>query len=762
MSTSRIDLSRGGMLRPIILGVGSVAAVLILTQFLLPGSAGAARGTPAAILFSGIVTGALNGLTAIGLVLIYRTSRVVNFAQAALGAAGAIFAYNLIIVYRFNYILAFLAAIIFSAAIGAIVELFLRRFFEAPRLVYTIVTIGLATLLGAIGVQAVAGIPIWGEQRDLAATFGQTEINPLPDFSFTLGDLQVPFGAEHLLAIGFLFAAMLGIGWFLRYTRLGMAIRASSENAERAELLGVNVRILSTTVWVIAGGLAGAGLTLLGTTQSFALGGQGAPSVLIAALAAAVIARMRSLPIAVLAALLISVFQRAIGWSFQDDGGLVEAALLGVIIIGLLAQRRTLARAQEASSWESHQEVRPTPFELQGVSSVRTWRRVLVGLAVAFVLGFPWTTESGLVNRASYAALLAMVLLSLVVLTGWAGQVSLGQFGFVAIGAMVGAALTSRAGISFWLALPIAATITAMVAIIVGIPALRIRGLFLGVVTLAFASTVGLVLFEERYFGWLEPRDIRRPTLPFLDFEDERSMYYLSLLFLGLTVMLVVALRRSRPGRVLIALRENENDLQAFGINVVRTKLSAFALSGFICGVAGVLIAHHQRAVGAQAFGPQASLDTFVFAVIGGVGSVTGAMLGSAFQAASQSFPQSDPILAFFLNPATGLLVIMYMAPGGLASLVYGLRDSVYRIVAQRRQIIVPSLMADYDPVVAARQLIPLADPLDDAGLASLGLARRYKLTSELYQQAELSGEGGAPDDRTALGAAAQRASGEA
>src|SRR5207247_5266364 len=140
--------------------------------------------------------------------------------------------------------------------------------------------------------------------------------------------------------------------------------------------------------------------------------------------------------------------------------------------------------------------------------------------------------------------------------------------------------------------LPIGAIITTVVALILGLPALRIRGLFLAVVTLAFSAAVAALLFDERYFGWLQPTNIRRPTLLFVDFEDERSMYYLCLAFLVLTILLITVLRRSRAGRVMIAMRENENDVQAFGINVVRTKLAAFALAGFICGVAGVLFAH--------------------------------------------------------------------------------------------------------------------------------------------------------------------------
>ena len=759
---TRLNLKRGSPLRSLAAALIAGIVVLLITQFALPGGQGGARGTPVSILFSGLVAGALTGMSAIGLVLIYRTSRVINFAQAALGSMGAIFAYNLIVVYHVNYGLAFAAGVVISAIVGLVVELLLRRLFDAPRLVVTIFTIGVASLLGTFGVGAIATLPIWGQGRDLRTAFGQQPIAPWRSFHFTIGHVHLLFRFAHVLALVVLVVAMLAIGGFLRFTRLGIAVRASAENVERAELLGVNVRILSTVVWSIAGALSGAGLVLFGTTQSFSLGGTGAPAVLVAALAAAVVARMRSIPIAVFAAVLISVLQESLRWSFQNHGGVIQAALFLVIVIGLLAQRRTLIREDEASSWAANEEIRPTPRELLGISSVRTWRRVIIGVVGLLILAFPWLGDAGMTNRASYAAIIAMVLLSLVVLTGWAGQVSLGQFAFVAVGAMVGGALTSRAGISFWAALPIGAIITTVVALVVGLPALRIRGLFLGVVTLAFAAAISQLLFDDRYFPWLQPHNIRRPTLLWLDFEDERSMYYLCLGFLVLTILLIASLRRSRTGRVMIALRENENDVQAFGINVVRTKLAVFALSGFICGVAGVLLAHHQRAVGQTAFAPQVSIDIFVFAVIGGVGSVSGALLGATFQTLAQIFPISDPILQTFLNASFGLLVILYIAPGGLVAVAYAIRDSIFRIIAQRRQIVVPSLMADYDPAIVERQLVPLSDPIEESGFTALGDRTQYQLGSSLYKHAARADDGrGAPDERAALGAAALRAAGE-
>ncbi len=740
-----------------LLSVAAGIVVLVVTQFGLSGGGGSGRGTPIAILFSGLVKGALSGMAALGLVLIYRTNRIINFSQAALGGVGAIFAYNLVIVYNLPYALAFAAAVLISAGLGAVVELFLRRFFDAPRLVLTILTIGVATVVSTLGIGAIAGLPIWGESRDLAETFGGTQIVPARSFEFFIGDLQLPFRAAHLLTLGALVVSMAFVAWFLRFTRYGVAVRASAENTERAELLGINVRVLSTLVWTIAGALSGIALTLSGTIENFNVVGRGGPNVLIAALAAAVIARMRSIPLAVWAAIVITVLQSAVVWSFREEGAIVEAALFLVIALGLLLQRTTLARGEEASAWEATNEIRPTPRELLEVGGLRRWRRALAGLGAVLVLGFPFVTTSDVVNRGSLAAIYAIVFLSLLVLTGWAGQVSLGQFGLLAVGALSAGAITSRAGLSFWLAVPIAAVVTAVVALVIGIPALRIRGLFLGVVTLAFASAVALVLFNEKYFEWLQPESIRRPTLLLLDFEDERSMYYLCLAFLVLMIIVVSTLRRSRSGRLLIGLRENETELQSFGINIIRTKLAAFTLSGFLCGVAGALYAHHQRAVDALAFQPEASVRTFVFAVIGGIGSITGALLAAAFQISQEFWPQSDPVLSFFFNEGVGLLAILYIMPGGLAGIVYAVRDSILRIVAQRRQLVVPSLFADVDPAVLEQQLIPLSETAERTGVEAVGARRRYRLQESMYREADAATAAGAPDERAVLGEVAER-----
>ena len=705
---------------------------------------GPSRGTPGAIVFVGMVLGLLAALTAAGLILVYRTSRVINFAQASIGAAGGVFTYNLAVAEttRWPYFLAFIAGAIVASLMGAILELgFIRRFFTAPRLVLTVFTIALIPAIGyAVGF--VRNLPIFGaaEDRDILETQGAAAVSlPFSDFQFLIGDLDLSLGFPHLFGLLVSVAALVALALFLRFSRSGIAIRASAENVDRALLLGVNVKGLSTLVWTIAGLLSGLSVILSGTISGFqGLGAGGnaaaAASAILVALAAAVLARMQSLTLATVASIAIVVLRQSFVFRYRDLTFLFDAFLFGIVLVALLLQRKSIQRAEEgeSSSWKASEEFRPVPKEMSVIPGIRITRAILVSVGVLTILVFPWAARPSQVNLASYLALIGIVMLSLVVLTGWAGQVSLGQFALVAVGALLAGAMTTKWGISFWLAIPLVIIATALVAVVIGLPALRIRGLFLAITTFAFAVAVETNLFEEKFFGWILPGAIDRPSLFIFDFEDERSMYYLSLFAFVLAIGVVLLLRRSRPGRVLIALRENEENAQSFGISIVRTRLAAFAIAGGLCGLAGVFLAHHQRAIAGTSFPATESLQIFIFSVIGGIGSVSGAILGAGYYALYTLYGDS-PLAGLLVGPI-GLLLILYMAPGGLSSLAYGLRDGILRIIAQRRRMVVPSLFADVDPEAVERQLAPLADALPNAGLALLPFHQRYRTDSWLYK----------------------------
>jgi branched-chain amino acid transport system permease protein len=724
-------------LRNGIYGAGALVALLLVTQFAMPGSEGGGRGTPAAILFQGLVLGVTYAVFATGVILVYRAIRIVNFAQGALGSLGAVFMLLLVQYTPVPFVVAVVLGLLVSTLAGVIFGVFMLKFLTASRLFLTVATVVLTGLITGLGIAAVVQAPFFPPLNERTSADVLTpelvkQLLPFAGLDIQIGALPLKYGFPHLFALELCIVAIVAVALFLRYTRLGTAMRALAENPERASLLGISVGSVSILVWVLAAFLDGVAVT----SSVLAAGSVGnGLEALLPIFAVAVLARFANYGQAWFIALLLGIFTEAFFFSFDSDEGLLAALLFFIVSAGLIIQRRRLnaGRSESAEvSWAATAETRAIPRELASVTGIRIAKYSIYAVCVGVVILFPFVLSVSQTELLSVVFINAIAVLSLVVLTGWAGQVSLGQYAFVAIGAVIGGALSTRLGVPFWFAVPLAAALTGAIAVLVGIPALRVKGLFLLVSTFAFALAVQALLFDERYFGWLLPGAIDRPTLFFLDFDEDRSMYFLCAAALVANVVVVTNLRRSRVGRVLIALRDNENSVAAFGITVLRATLTAFAIAGSMAGFAGAILSHQQRGVSADAFGAQANADVFIQAIIGGVSSPLGALLGSAYFVLTNQFLGSNPIVAAFVT-GLGPVLIIFFLQGGLVSLVNKARDAVLRIVAQRRGIIVPSLFADYDPEALERQLIPLAEPDALSGLAALPTDERFALASELY-----------------------------
>jgi branched-chain amino acid transport system permease protein len=278
----------------------------------------------------------------------------------------------------------------------------------------------------------------------------------------------------------------------------------------------------------------------------------------------------------------------------------------------------------------------------------------------------------------------ALIGLSLVVLTGWAGQISLGQFAFTGVGAAVAGGFATKAGGDFFLALLLAGLAGAAFAVVVGLPAVRVQGLFLAVTTLAFASACYAYLLNRDYFGWLLPETgdvVERPKLyGLIDVSSDRAYYYVCAATLGLAVLSVRSLRKSRAGRALCATRDNPKAAQAFGLSLARVRLMAFAVSGFLAAVAGGLYSYLTRSTDPENFFPTRSIDVFAMAVIGGLGSIPGAIAGAVYVVGVKEFLPDYELLA----SGAGMLLLLLVAPGGLAELGYRARDRFVRLSAGR------------------------------------------------------------------------------
>lgn len=225
-------------------------------------------------------------------------------------------------------------------------------------------------------------------------------------------------------------------------------------------------------------------------------------------------------------------------------------------------------------------------------------------------------------------------------------------------------------------------------------------------------------MLNREYFGWLVPESghlVNRPVLwntvdlgdsselgP-LEFKADAKFYYMALAFLLLCLAMARSLRRNRSGRVLIGVRDNGRAVQAFGVNLAHTRLAAFAVSGLMAGIAGGLLAYQTPAFAENAFPPERSIELFTLTVIGGIGSLPGALLGAAFVEGLPLLPGlRDVDQIRLLTSGLGLLLILNFLPGGLAEGMFRIRDSLLRRVALRRNIHVPSLIAD--SLVEARE----------------------------------------------------------
>jgi branched-chain amino acid transport system permease protein len=666
------------------------------------------RGTapiPAEIFVLGIVFGSLYALIGMGLILVYRANRIINFAQAQLGAVPAVLALLLIAKRGLPWGVALAITVLGGALLGGAVEICLiRRFARSPRLILTVVTIGVAFLLLVLEVytkQWVGGSLIDSVTLDFPTPFSH--------FHFTVGNHI--FRGDHIAPIVVVTVLVFALAAFFKFTDIGIAVRASAENAERASLVGVPVKRVSTIVWMLAATLSAIGVFFTVPLTGLPLTGFVGPRLLLLGLAIAVIGRMESLPMAFVAGLMIGVVDQSIVFT-THTAGLTDPAIFVVVLVALLVQRGRFSRAEDlgASSWQAVKEVRPIPAELRRLPEVR---RALAAVAVAvgaLVLCAPYLLGPSQAPEATIMVIYAIIGVSLVVLTGWAGQISLGQYAIAGVGAVAAAGLAANHHTDFFVTIAIGGLAGALVAVVIGIPALRIQGLFLAATTLAFAFAVAGI-FNRSYFGWMFPKPgllVNRPILwKALDLEDESSLgpitlsanvkyYYVCLAFLLVAVYLARSLRKNRSGRVLIGVRDNGRAAQSLGINLARSRLAAFAISGFMAGIAGALLSYQNRTVADNAFPPERSIALFILTVIGGIGSIPGALLGAVFIEGVPLLPVVRDIQQVqLLTSGIGVLVVLLFLPGGLAEGMYRIRDALLRRVARRHNIHVPSLLAD-------------------------------------------------------------------
>jgi len=643
---------------------------------------------PPSVVLEGAILGLDYGLLAVGLVLIYRTSRVVNFAQGQLGVVAAVFLVKLYDDFGFNYWVALVIAVALAAAAGAVSELALRRLFNRPRVMVMVATIGLSQVLFLFTV-----FPFIRPKK-LYRAF------PVPiNWTFHVGTFL--FSPGDVLTLIVAPVAVLALAAFIRLSSWGLAMRAMAENAESARLSGIWVRRTSTVAWTLAGALSAITAVLASPSQTSALTEVLSPSLLLLALLAALIGGMVSLPVAFIAGVGVGVVLDLLQWNITNPStgpATVELILFVLLLGALLVRAASLqkgARVGERSSWA----MGTAAFRQTGTALRKRVGTTGVGITLAVAVLLPFVVGVGHSFLMSQICIYGVIALSLTVLTGWSGQVSLGQFGFVAVGADIAAHFGSSVPIV--VLLPLAGAATALVSVLIGLTALRIRGLYLAVSTLGFALfmqtsvlatpcwTVPLI-HRQICSGLPNPQStlITRPSLFGLSLTSEPAFAWFSLGVLFLSVLMVRVWRDRGVARRLIAVRDNEIAAGAAGIPVVRTKLLAFALSGFMAGYAGVCLAFATERFSTDTFDPTFSILVVSMVVIGGLDSIPGALLGALYLEGLPAIFGATPTVEF-LTSGVGLLAFILYLPGGVAQLVHKAGDLVTagweQLLAKRR-----------------------------------------------------------------------------
>jgi ABC-type branched-subunit amino acid transport system ATPase component/ABC-type branched-subunit amino acid transport system permease subunit len=696
---ARVVSSKGNdQVRSLLRSLGPAIAIVVAQLVIFP--------MPAGIFVRGLVVGALMALLALGMALVYRANRIINFAQSYMGFAPALLAFLLMEESGLPYGLAVAIGLAAALALGAATErVVVRRFFRAPRLLVTIATIGLGQLLAGTALLLPS---LWDTQ-----VFSGRMPAPFT-FEFEVG--TVVFDANDLLGLIVAPLMVVAVTLFLQRTDVGMAIRASADSADRAALLGIPVHRLQTLVWMLASALAFVTVFLRSGILGLPTAGtQASLSLLFYPLLALVLGRLTNLVAVTSSAVALGVLALGVDWNHEF--ALTDPVLAVVLVVALLLHRREIGRRDvtEDTAWRVAEEVRPVPAALARLGTVRLGRWTVLAVIGVTAVVLPSALDVGQTIKASALLIYAILGVSLVVLSGWGGVISLGHVAYFALGAAVAGWSITELDLDLLPAMLLAMVAGAVAATLVGVPAMRLRGLYLAVTSFAFALAAMGYLLNDEYFGWVPHERIERvPLLGGFDVSSEDETYYLALAVLVVVILGVRNIRASRFGRALVALRDNDRAAQAYSIDAVRVQLGAFAVSGAIGALAGALLLHHERTYDPSLFGPVENLAVFTMVVVGGMTSATGAVLGALFLLGTRWFlPTEWQVLA----AGAGVIVALMLFPGGLASVVFAGRDRLLRLLARARDLDIPGYSrtpGELDEVPAGLGAAPAPAASDD------------------------------------------------
>lgn len=551
----------------------------------------------------GIVTGAVYAVAASGLVVTYATSGIFNIAHGAIGMLMAFTYWELVVNHGWPAWLALILVIaVLAPIIGALIERVLMRGLRNAS-VATSLTVTVGLMVGLIGLAQ----NIWDPQ----------EARALPEFfaprKFALGGVNVTWHQGVTALAGLALAIFLYI--VLNRTRTGIAMRAVVDDRNLVGMTGARPDRISMLSWAIGASMASvAGILLAPALQMDVVV---LTLLVVNGYAAAMVGRLRSLPLTFVGAMAL---------------GLIESYTIGFVDLRgwLIGLRSALPTVFLFVVLLAMPEARLRAGRLVGAVTPRvpSFRRSLIGagILVAAAGVISSILSPGNLIRAGEGLALAVIMLSLVLLTGYGGQVSLCQMTFAGVGAY---AMAKIGGDGAFIGILAAAALAAFVGALVALPSLRLQGLYLALSTMAFAVLMDYMFFpNEDVFGNLGALPVGRLDLPGVSFDGVRGYFVLLAIAFGLFGMLVLRIRRGTFGRVLAAMRDSPVACATLGLSLTRTKLAVFMIAAAMAGVGGALFGGLKTSAGSTDFLMLQSLPLLLLAVIGGITSVSGALLG--------------------------------------------------------------------------------------------------------------------------------------
>ena len=633
-------------------------------------------------LLQGAPPGAAYALIAVGFVLTYKTSGVFNLAFGAQAYVSAIVYHRLHAELGWSIAPAVIVAVVLLApALGFALEwLVFRHLRTASAAAKLIVTIGLTVALPALA-DIVVNLNSPVAPQGIVPNGNGVFYDVLGLYSYSRNDLA---------AMAVSVVAVLALGALFRWSAIGLRMRAVVESPRMTELNGIAADRVSAFAWALSSLFAGLAGVLI-APRFTALGANDFFGLVVIGVAAAAVARLDSLPRALLGGfglgIVISIFNTFVPrWAehlawLQAVQNTVAPAIPFLVLLAVLLLDPKLRRSREAMDPLSGVDPPPRIPAAVGPSSRSRYPRRIAGAILGLVLVWVVFTRADQVwtYRVTEAVVLGIVFLSITVMTGYAGKISLCQGTFAAVGAFTVFQLAQRYELSVRVGTIVGAIVAGLLAAAVSLVLRRLDGIWVAIATLALAYFFDAVLVKQSWVGGVSPlQRVPRPALGPWDLTNNKAFLAVALAVLAVTAYVVFQFNRGTIGQTLRALRGSEVASQSIGISPARARVIAFATSGAIAGLGGALMAIHQGSVNYDTnFSPFATLFWLVLVVTTGASLVSGAIGAAAIFALADAILLKGAIFGWILRspdriPGFFPISSSWLAIGfGLATITY-------------------------------------------------------------------------------------------